>query len=231
MKAIGRVSTDQQADRGVSLEAQGEKVRAMAVVKEAELLEVIVDAGASAKSLQRPGMARLPALVDAEAVDVVIIAKLDRLTRSVADLAELLERFKKHKVSLVSVADSLDTKSAAGRLVLNVMTSVAQWEREAIGERTRDALHLKRGKGERVGTVGFGYRVAADGVHLEADPAEHQILTRMRSLRTAGVTLRGIAAELNREGFTTRRGTPWRFEYVARVLHSDSRSCELADAA
>jgi DNA invertase Pin-like site-specific DNA recombinase len=222
MKAIAyvRVSTDQQADRGVSLEAQTEKVRAMAVVKEAELLEVIVDAGESAKSLQRPGMARLLALVDSRAVDVVIIAKLDRLTRSVADLAELLERFKKHRVSLVSVADSLDTKSAAGRLVLNVMTSVAQWEREAIGERTRDALHLKHAKGERVGTVRFGARVAADGVHLEADPGEQQILTRMRTLRAAGVTLRGIAAALNRDGCTTRRGTPWRFEYVARALRS-----------
>lgn len=66
----------------------------------------------------------------------------------------------------------------------------------------------------------FGYRLAADGVHLEANAGEQQILTRMRSLRAAGVTLRGIAAELNREGCTTRRATPWRFEYVARVLRS-----------
>src|SRR4030095_10056336 len=91
MKAIAyvQVSTDQQADRGASLEAQSEKVKAMATVKDAELLEVVVDAGESAKSLQRPGMARLLALVDAGAVDVVIIAKLDRLTRSVSDLSTL----------------------------------------------------------------------------------------------------------------------------------------------
>ena len=95
MKAIWyvRVSTEKQADFGVSLEAQSEKVRAMAVVQSAELAEVIVDAGESAKSLNRPGMARLLSLVDAGAVDIVIIAKLDRLTRSVKDLAELLERF------------------------------------------------------------------------------------------------------------------------------------------
>ena len=85
-------------------------------------------------------MARLLSLVDAGAVDAVIIAKLDRLTRSVKDLAELLERFNRHDVSLVSVAESLDTGTAAGRLVLNIMTAVSQWEREAIGERTRDAL-------------------------------------------------------------------------------------------
>jgi hypothetical protein len=89
MRAIGyiRVSTDKQADFGVSLEAQSEKVRAMAVVQGAELAELIMDAGESAKSLNRPGMEKLLALVDSKAVDTVIIAKLDRLTRSVKDLA------------------------------------------------------------------------------------------------------------------------------------------------
>jgi len=177
MKAIGyvRVSTEKQADFGVSLEAQSEKVRAMAVVQDAELAEVIIDAGESAKSLNRPGMARLLSLVDSGAVDIVIIAKLDRLTRSVKDLAELLERFTRRGVSLVSVAESLDTGTAAGRLVLNIMTAVSQWEREAIGERTRDAMHHKRANGEE---------------------------------------------ELNRQGFTTRRGTAWRFQYVAETLRA-----------
>src|SRR5512133_2618137 len=121
IKVVGyvRVSTDKQADRGVSLEAQLEKIRAMAVVQGAEVAEIIQDAGESAKSLERPGMARLLALVDAGAIQVVIIAKLDRLTRSVRDLGELMERFQKRGVSLVSVAESLDTGSAGGRLVIN----------------------------------------------------------------------------------------------------------------
>jgi DNA invertase Pin-like site-specific DNA recombinase len=129
MKAIGyiRVSTAKQADSGVSLEAQSETVRAMATVQGAELVEVIVDAGESAKSLNRPGMERLLSLVDSRGVDTVIIAKLDRLTRSVKDLAELMERFKRRGVSLVSVAESLDIGTAAGRLVLNIMVSVSQW--------------------------------------------------------------------------------------------------------
>jgi DNA invertase Pin-like site-specific DNA recombinase len=220
MKAIGyvRVSTEKQADFGVSLEAQSEKVRAMAVVQGAELAEVIIDAGESAKSLNRPGMARLMALVDSGSVSTVIIAKLDRLTRSVADLAELLKRFERRGVSLVSVADSLDTRSAAGRLVLNIMVSVSQWEREAIGERTRDAMRHKRSSGERVGTVPFGYRVAADGLHLEADPVEQGIISRIRELKAAGFTTRRIADELNRQGFNTRRGTAWRFQYVSQAL-------------
>src|SRR5260370_16184008 len=93
MKTIGyvRVSTDKQADRGVSLEAQAEKIRAMAVVHNAELIDIIVDGGESAKSLNRPGMARLLALVDAGEVKAVIIAELDRLTRSVERPFGLLE--------------------------------------------------------------------------------------------------------------------------------------------
>ena len=100
----------------------------------------------------------------------MIVAKLDRLTRSVKDLCELLERFERRGVALVSVAESLDTGSAAGRLVLNIMTAVSQWEREAIGERTRDAMRHKRSQGERVGNIAFGYRLAGDGQHLEPDP-------------------------------------------------------------
>lgn len=100
-RAVGyvRVSTDRQADGGVSLEAQTAKVRAMADVQDAHLLEVITDAGVSAKTLQRPGLARVLALVRARAVDMVIVAKLDRLTRSVRDLADLLDVFAKHGVA------------------------------------------------------------------------------------------------------------------------------------
>lgn len=220
MRAIGyvRVSTEKQVDFGVSLEAQSAKIQAMAVVQSAELLDIIIDAGESAKSLHRPGMARLLRMVDARGMDTVIIAKLDRLTRSVADLAELLKRLERRDVSLVSVADSLDTRSAAGRLVLNIMVSVSQWEREAIGERTRDAMRHKRGKGERVGTIPFGARLAGDGVLLEADETEQATIAHIQSLKANGLTMRGIAAELNRGGFTTRRGTAWRHQYVAHAL-------------
>src|SRR5262249_13385563 len=149
--------TDMQAEQGVSLEAQMEKIKAMAVVQSVELMDIITDGGESAKSLHRPGMQRLLALVRQGKVDSVIVTKLDRLTRSVKDLAELLECFEKNSVALVSVAECLDTKTAAGRLVLNIMMSVSQWEREAIGERTTDAMrHLKKSKAPYSPTP-FGY--------------------------------------------------------------------------
>src|SRR5580704_17367345 len=107
MKAIGyvRVSTDRQAEQGVSLEAQEAKIRAMATVQSAELIDVIVDGGEAAKSLYRPGLQRLLAMINTGQVEAVIVAKLDRLTRSVQDLCGLLELLEKRKVALVSVAE------------------------------------------------------------------------------------------------------------------------------
>src|ERR1700676_1143285 len=106
MRTVGyvRVSTDKQAERGISLEAQEAKFRAMATVQGAELIDVIVDGGESAKSLNRPGLQRLMALVNSGKVQAVIVAKLDRLTRSVKDLCGLLELFEKRKVALISVS-------------------------------------------------------------------------------------------------------------------------------
>ncbi len=103
MRTIGyvRVSTDKQAEHGVSLDAQAEKIRAMALVHDAELLDIIVDGGESAKSLQRPGMTRLLGMVDKRQVQAVIVAKLDRLTSSVKDLCELLDRFERRGVALM----------------------------------------------------------------------------------------------------------------------------------
>src|SRR5215469_445208 len=224
MTTIGyvRVSTDRQADLGVSLEAQEAKIRAMATVRGCELDEVIVDGGESAKDLKRPGVERLVALVEAGKVEALIVAKLDRLTRSVKDLCALLELFEKRKVALISVAESLDTGSAAGRLVMTIMGAVSQREREAIGERTRDALRRKRSQGRRVGNIAVGSRLADDGEYLEADPIEQAALTEIRRLRSEGTSLRGIAATLNHRAYRTRRGTPWRLESVARVLKTAS---------
>jgi DNA invertase Pin-like site-specific DNA recombinase len=136
----------------------------------------------------------------------------------VKDLAELLERLTKHGVSLVSVAESLDTGSAAGRLVLNIMTAVSQWEREAIGERTRDAMRHKKSKLEFVGNAPYGYRQAADKRHVEPEPGEQAILERIHRLRKTGKSLRKIADQLNQLKIRTRQGSPWRHEYIARLL-------------
>ena len=100
------------------------------------------------------------------------------------------------------------------------MASVSQWEREAIGERTREALQHKKMLGGRVGNVAYGFRLADDGRLLEPEPDEQRTLDAIRADRTAGYTLRAITSRLNLRGSVTRRGGAWRHTYVANLLRA-----------
>ncbi|MGO8996739.1 MAG: recombinase family protein [Polyangiaceae bacterium] len=218
-----RVSTEGQADGGVSLDAQRAKLAAYATAMDLELVAVEVDAGVSAKTLDRPALQRALAMLDAGQAEGLLVAKLDRLTRSVRDLGDLVERYFAARFSLMSVADSIDTRSAAGRLVLNVLASVAQWEREATAERTRDALAHLQAEGVLIGGVPLGLRrtdeVGRDGrrVVVEHD-GEAAAVRRMLEMRAGGISLRSIARVLREEGHATKRGGRWVAATVGRVL-------------
>jgi len=209
MEVVGytRVSTEDQQREGVSLAMQEAKIEAYGLVKDWTLTEVIRDEGVSAKSLQRPGLQRLLALVDAGAVEVIIIYKLDRLTRSVADLDKLMRLFDRKGVALVSLQESLDATTATGRLMMNLLASVSQWEREVIGERTRDAMQHLKAQGRRYCHVVFGER-----------PEESATLTWMQAERAAGRSYAAIAARLNEIGIATAISGRWQGNTVRRIL-------------
>jgi site-specific DNA recombinase len=114
-------------------------------------VEVVVDAGISAKSLERPGLARALRMLENGEASGILVTKLDRLTRSVKDLGHLIERYFGARFALLSVTDSIDTRSAGGRLVLNVLASVSQWERELASERTSEALQHLKAQGRKLG--------------------------------------------------------------------------------
>lgn len=215
-----RVSTDKQADKGFSLEAQRAKVEAYASLYDLNLVEVVVDAGVSAKTLDRPGLKRALGMLKAGQADALLVVKLDRLTRSVVDLGALVDTyFAAGKWALLSVGEQIDTRSAAGRLVLNVLASVSQWEREAIGERTSAAMQHKASQGEFTGGAApYGYQVAEDGVRLVEVAAEQAVLEEARTLRAAGMSLRAVAAELDRMGMRSRSGKPFAAVQVARMV-------------
>ncbi len=209
MKVIGyaRVSTDEQATQGVSLQAQVEKLRAYAALYDLELVAVIEDGGESAKTLNRPGIQQALDMLRAGQAEGLLVAKLDRLTRSVSDMAGLLSEFfgvdARVGSKLLSVADQLDTRTSAGVLVLNILTSVAQWERQAIGERTRAALAYKK----------------AQGIKLGAPPLDDaETIARIVTLRADRRTFREIAAVLESEGRQTKRGGRWQPETVRRIV-------------
>lgn len=219
--AYARVSTSDQADLGVSLEAQQSKMAAYAALYGLDIVETIVDAGESAKSLNRPGLQRALGLLRAGKADGILIAKLDRLTRSVADWQVLIDSLFGEKAGkqLFSVADAIDTRTAAGRLVLNVLLCVAQWERETTAERTKEALRFKIRNGERCGKIRFGFDLAADGKTLTENAEEQQTIALMRDLRAAGYSLQQIADELTARNIPTKEGrTKWAHTAVNRIL-------------
>lgn len=224
-----RVSTEEQADKGVSLAAQVEKLKLYCRLHELDLVAVEQDPGVSGKSLDRPGLTAALGRLDGGEADGLLIAKLDRLTRSVRDLGTLLEsHFSESKgYVLMSVADQVDTRTAAGRLVLNVLISVAQWERETTVERTVEGLRFKREAGERTGGVPYGYDVDPAGpVNRKGRPsrlvpvaAEQRGLALIAACAVVGLSLRATAAKLDALGVPTKKGRPgWSAAAVARIL-------------
>lgn len=215
-----RVSTDKQADKGVSLDAQRAKAETYAALYDLELAEVIVDAGESAKSLDRPGLQRALAMLKSGEAAALLVVKLDRLTRSVRDLGALVEAyFAPGKAALLSVSEQIDTRSAAGRLVLNVLASVSQWEREAIGERTATAMQHKAAAGEYTGgAVPYGFRLAPDGIHIEESAPEQAVINEARELRASGLSLRATAAALAARGRVARNGRIFQAEQVRAMV-------------
>jgi site-specific DNA recombinase len=203
------------------------KLASYAALYDLAIVETIVDAGESAKSLNRPGLQRALTMLRRGEADGLVIVKLDRLTRSVADWQTLIDDYFGERAGkqLFSVNDSIDTRTAAGRLVLNVLLSVAQWERETTGERTREALRHKMASGERCGKVRFGFDLAADGKTLRPNADEQAAITLMANLRAAGRTLRQIAAELTARGIPTKEGGMiWTHTAVGRILQRQRKA-------
>ena len=215
--AYVRVSTEMQVSSGHGLEAQRSKVAAWCALHDAELVAVYADEGLSGSTLDRPALAAALAELEAGRADALLVCKLDRLTRSTRDLGELLDRATAGGWALLSVAESLDTSTAAGRLVVSVLGAVSQWEREAIGERTAAAKASMKARGLYVGgDVPYGYR-AENGALVE-DPAEQAVKAAVAELRAAGLSLRKIGAALAERGLLPRGGGAWSAPAVGRLV-------------
>jgi DNA invertase Pin-like site-specific DNA recombinase len=224
MKAVAyvRVSTAGQADDGISLDMQRERVTAYAVAQGLELVEIFEDAGWSAKTLERPGVQAALAALE-ERADALIVYKLDRLTRSLLDLNALLDETFAKRRRLFSVVESLDTASPMGRLVINIMASVVQWEREEGASRTSSALASKSRRGGYVGgEPPYGWR-ACDG-SLVRDAEEQTVVAHVQSLRATGTSFRKIADRLDALGRRSRTGRRFDPTQIRRMLDPPERA-------
>jgi site-specific DNA recombinase len=150
----------------------------------------------------------------------LVIYKLDRLTRSISDWDQLIQEFfnDKAKRRLFSVSDQIDTGTANGRMFLNLIMTIAQWEREIIAERTKDALQGKIRRGERCGKVRFGYDLSPDGRSLVPNDHEQQAIDHMRTWKASGKTYRDLVRLLEEYGIETKDGGIWRPATVRQIL-------------
>jgi DNA invertase Pin-like site-specific DNA recombinase len=205
--AVGyvRVSTGEQVESGAGLQAQREAIRAECHRRGWVLAGIEEDAGASGKSTERrEALQRALAAVEDGGAKSLVVAKLDRLARSMGDFVALLERSRRNGWALVSLDLGLDTGSPMGEFTAHIIAAVAQLERRLIGQRTREALAVKRAEGVRLGRPGT---------------IEPLLAARIVGLRAEGLTLEAIAAVLNDEGVPTPRGgVRWRPSSLVGVL-------------
>jgi len=219
MKAIGyiRVSTQGQVEDGVSLEAQQAKIEAWCLANDYQLAEVFTDAGISGKAMDnREGLQQ--ALDSMDQGIALVTYSMSRISRSTRDMLSLADKLEKVGADLVSLTEKIDTTTAAGKMVFRMLAVLNEFERDQVSERTKVALAHKKAKGERVGTVPYGYSLADDGISLIDNPAEKAILQDIQQLRREGYRLREITEQLNKDGLLTRRGTEWRLQYVHNLL-------------
>ncbi len=212
-----RVSTDKQVESGISLDDQIERTIQAAEMRGWTVTERMSDEGKSGRKLSsRPGLrAALDALDSGEA-DVLVCASVDRLARSVIDLGQIMRRADANGWDLVILELGVDTGTPAGRLVVNIMSSLAQFESERIAERAVMTHRQRKARGLRAGRA----------VELDDDVRE-----RIVEERAEGRSLRAIADDLNFEGVHTARGGRWHASTVKHVVDSVALDVELADRA
>jgi len=222
MIAIGycRVSTEDQAKEGVSLDNQKAKIEAYCQLKDLDLTEIIEDAGISAKNLKRPGVQKVLRLARQKKVDAIVVYKLDRIFRSTVDALETTKLFDKWGVSFHSIEETLDTQSAIGRFFFTLTAALAEMERRIIGERTKAALAHKRAKRESIGGYAppYGYDLDDTG-HLIRNDLEQRGIKLIKSLHIRGNSLRVICQELRTNGYRTKTGKDeWNPKTVSMIL-------------
>ena len=202
-----RVSTDEQAASGAGLDAQREATTAVCAYKGWTAAASFDDGGFSGKTTDRPGLTAALDMLAAGEADVLVVAKLDRLSRSVQDFLSLMSKAQKQGWDLCIKDLDLDTSHPNARMVLTIMSALSQWEREMIGLRTKEALAVRK----------------AQGVKLGRKPVEPQLLARIKAMRMQPMTFAKIAAALNTEGVPTPQGgSKWWDSSVRATLMSES---------
>jgi len=226
MKAVGyiRVSTIEQAQEGVSLDAQEARVRAYAEMQDLELVKIVREEGVSATVplADRPGGRDVLDTMQAHHAEHIIALKLDRLFRDAADALMQTRAWDRAGIAmhLVDVGgQAINTAAAMGRMFLTMMAGFAELERNLISERTAAALAHKKANGEVYGPTPYGYD--RDGKRLIRNPQEAATVRKIGKWSQGGMSLAGIATRLNKEGVEGKQGGQWYPSTVRYLLRND----------
>ena len=203
-----RVSSTEQREEGVSLDAQEARLRAYCTYQGHEIVDVIADEGVSAKNLKRPGIQRALKMLAAKDADAILVTRLDRLSRSVRDIMDIIEKSRDEHWDLVSLSEALDTGSAMGRFVVVILSGIAQMTRELIAENTKDALSHLRTTGKRYCRhAPYGWKHV--GGNLVVDEAEMKMMEQADDWISDRCDLWSVVRSQNVRNCLTRKGDPW----------------------
>ncbi len=213
-----RVSTDEQAREGLSLSEQKHRLEAycLAMGWKNDIVH-FVDDGYSAKDIERPQLTALLKAVEEKSVSKIIVTKLDRLSRKLLNLLELIDVFQQNEVSFISISESFDTNTPSGRLTLQVLGAVAEFERERIRERVIDNMFHAANKGQWLTSAPYGY-VLTDK-ELKVNPETSKIVSRIYHMyEKENKGFLTIAKALNEEGIPSPTGKEWWNRTIKLIL-------------
>jgi len=219
-----RVSTEDQAREGFSLKAQEEALRGYCDIYGHEIVNVYSDEGYSGRNTKRPAYQQM--MADIDSWDFILVLKMDRIHRNTRNFIEMMEFLEKHHKNFISQQETLDTDTAMGRFVMQMLQGIAQLESEQNGERTKDGMKRKaetlETNDDEKRTMGFtppfGYRIS-DG-KLVDDPEEQAVVYEIFDSYYSGETMDSICYHLNSRHVTTRKGNPWNKFNLRNILHN-----------
>lgn len=219
MKAIGyiRVSTEEQAKEGVSLDNQIERIKSYCNYKGYELLEVIKDEGISGgKNRDRKGFVRLLGRLEENDFDAIVLYSLERISRDMLTLLCLEKLFDEYDVELHTVEGEIDTSTPDGFMGFAMRAFLGEMERRQVKYRTKRAMEYKKQKGEVVGQVPYGYKREKNS--LIPDEKEQDLIRIVNRLYQGKKTLSFIVKRLTELGYQTRQGKSFRSQQVKRII-------------
>jgi DNA invertase Pin-like site-specific DNA recombinase len=220
MKAVAycRVSTTAQGEDGVSLEMQRDRIAGWCVGNGYEQEAVFVETMSGGRAANRPELLKALSLA-CRIKGVLVVFSLSRLARSVKDTLLIAERLEKAGANLASLTERIDTNSALGKMVFRLLSTLNEFEKDQLSERTKSAMaHLRRSNRRISARIPMGYDLAKDGGTLVANPAELRVIKRICSHRAQGKSLASIAGQLQEDGVATKAGGRWHASTVRAIL-------------